>query len=135
MESQAHIDLVNVALDYIKKAIPVENHGLIQMDSAGNNSGVRVIGNYVPDIYYNFNQLLIIGEAKTINDFERIHSREQFTAYVDECEIFVGKSIIVAAVPWQLIPTAKNYFRRIKMQRNVDIQFVVINELGRYFEV
>lgn len=135
MESQVHIDLVNIALQYIKTIIPAENYELIQIDSAGKNSAIKIIGNYVPDIYYNYDGLLIIGEAKTINDFERVHSQEQFVAYINECEMFSGETVIVASVPWQLVPTAKNYFRRIKMQKNIDTKFFVINEIGRCFEI
>ena len=135
MESQAHIDLVNIALQYVKTTLPAENHELIQMDSAGSNCAVKVIGNYVPDIYYNYAGKLIIGEAKTINDFERLHSQKQFAAYVNECELFVGETLIVVSVPWQLVSTAKNYFRRIKIRKNLRTRFIVINEIGRCFEI
>ena len=33
---------------------------------------------YVPDLYYKYNDLIIIGEAKTENDLERVHSINQF---------------------------------------------------------
>ena len=135
MESQAHIDLVNIALQFIKTTIPAENHELIQMDSAGSYSVMKVIGNYVPDIYYNYAGKLIIGEAKTINDFERAHSQNQFDAYVNECELFKGETLIVVSVPWQLVATAKNYFRRIKTRKKISTRFVVINEIGRCFEI
>lgn len=135
MESQAHIDLVGIALQYIKTIIATEYQELIQCDSSGNNSAVKVIGNYVPDIYYNFDGQLIIGEAKTINDFDRVHSQNQFEAYISECELFAGESIIVVSVPWQLVSTAKNYFRRIKSRDSVSTRIIVINEIGRWFEV
>lgn len=135
MESQAHIDLVNIALQYVKKTIPAENYDLIQLDSAGNSSAMKIIGNYVPDIYYNYGGKLIIGEAKTINDFERTHSKNQFDAYINECGLFRGETLIIVSVPWQLVSTAKNYFRRIKSNKNVQTRFIVINEIGRCFEV
>lgn len=135
MESQAHIDLVNVAIEYIKTTIPAECYELIQTDSAGNNSGIKVIGNYIPDVYYNYAGQLIIGEAKTINDFDRVHSQNQFEAYINECELFQGESLIVVSVPWQLVLTAKNYFRRMKNQRDVKTKIMVINEIGRCYEV
>lgn len=135
MESQAHIDLVDIALQYIKTIIPAENHEMIQYDSAGSNGAVKVIGNYVPDIYYNYAGKLIIGEAKTINDFDRVHSQNQFESYISECELFTGDTLIVVSVPWQLVSTAKNYFRRTKIRKNVSIKIIVINEIGRCFEV
>ena len=135
MESQAHINLVNIALQYIKNVIPAENYELIQMDSAGSNNAIKIIGNYVPDIYYKYDGKLIIGEAKTINDFDRTHSQNQFDAYINECELFDGEALLVVSVPWQLVSTAKNQFRRIKSNKNIQTRVIVINEIGRCFEV
>ena len=78
---------------------------------------------------------MIIGEAKTINDFDRTHSRDQYDAYIKECKNFFGKSTLVVSVPWQIVATAKNYFRRLKKVFDADIQIIIINELGRPFEI
>lgn len=131
MESQAHINLVNRAMAYVRKVVPKEEHILIHNDSSGNNSEVRVLGNYVPDVYYCNNDFMIIGEAKTIEDFDRKHSRDQYDAYIEECQVFEGRSCIVIAIPWQLTMTAKNYFKRIKQKRNLNIPIVIIDELGK----
>lgn len=135
MESQAHINLVNVALEYIKTIIPQDDIGLLQIDSAGNESATRTNRNYVPDIYYCYADLLVIGEAKTIDDFERLHSKEQFQSYIDECNSFSGDSILVISIPWQLVPKAKNQFRRMKNNQNIKTRVIIINEMGRRFEV
>ena len=135
MESQAHIDLVNIAFEYIKNLIPDENRDLLQRDSAGDNSTIRIMGKYIPDIYYNFNNLLIIGEAKTLNDFERLHSREQFESYLTMCEMHLGKSVVVVSVPWQIVSTAKNYFKRLIREKNYTTEVIIINELGRCFKI
>ena len=131
MESKAHIELVNSAMAYIKRIIPEPNHIMIQSDSSGNQSEVRVLGNYIPDIYYCGNDFVIIGEAKTLDDFERKHSKDQFNAYIEECQVFSGKSYLVIAVPWQLMFTAKNYFKREKQRKKLNFQIVIINELGK----
>lgn len=131
MESQAHIDLVNRIITYAKKLIPESEHILIQCDSAGSNGEIRVIGNYVPDVYYRCKDYLLIGEAKTADDFERKHSKEQYESYLYECQLFQGESRLVIAVPWQLTITAKNYFKRIKKSNYVMCEIVIINELGR----
>lgn len=131
MESQAHIDLVKRAMEYAKRILPETEHILIQSDSAGNNSEVRVLGNFVPDVYYCNSECLIIGEAKTIDDFDRKHSRDQYDAYIDECMLFDGSSHLIIAVPWQLMITAKNYFKRIKQKKSINIQIIIVNELGK----
>lgn len=131
MESQAHINLVNRAMEYVKRIVPEGEHIMIQSDSAGSSSEVRVLGNYVPDVYYCDGGFMIIGEAKTIDDFDRKHSRDQYDAYIDECQLFEGDSCLVIAVPWQLMISAKNYFKRIKQKKNLNIQIIIINELGK----
>ena len=135
MESQAHIDLVKRTYAYIEKLVPEDKKCLIQTDSDGDNSSIRVIGGYIPDVYYNFNGKLFIGEAKTMNDFEREHSKKQFKAYIDECKSFEGEAQIVVSVPWQLVATAKNYFIRENRINGQNVSIVVVDETGRAFEI
>ncbi len=135
MESKAHIDLVNRVLIYVKERIPESSYELIHCDSNGRNSEVRVMGNFVPDIYYTDGDVLIIGEAKTLDDFERKHSRDQFDAYIKECQIFSGTSMLIVAVPWQLMITAKNYFKRLKQRESWSFDVVIINDMGKVMEL
>lgn len=135
MESQTHINLVNIAAEYIKSIVPEEEHSLIYMDTSGNSNAVRVIGNYIPDVYYSGGGKLVIGEAKTLNDFERKHSKEQFKAYMKEFLLFQGECTLVIGVPWQLVITAKNYFARLRRQMSVDVKVIIINEMSRCFLV
>lgn len=133
MESKAHINLVGIIAEYIKGIVPEAGHPLIYMDTSGNSNAVKVIGNYIPDVYYNCGDRLIIGEAKTINDFERQHSKEQFEAYMSEFLLFQGKCTLVVGVPWQLTMTAKNYFVRLRRKMGVDVEVIIINEMSRCF--
>lgn len=135
MESQTHIDLVNITIEYIKDIVSEENHSFIHADTSGNNNAVKIIGNYIPDVYYCYNRKLVIGEAKTINDFERPHSKEQFVAYMNEFSLFEGECTLVVSVPWQLVRTAKNYFRQLRYKMHVDVQVIILNETSRSFLV
>ena len=135
MESQTHIDLVKTAYEYIKCLVPVVNHCLIETDSSGNCSTTHIIGNFVPDVYYQADNLLIIGEAKTSFDFERKHSKEQYEAYFLHCKSFPGQAILVISIPWQLIASAKNFFRRKRLQKHFSFEIVILDELGRCFKV
>ena len=131
MESNIHIELVRKIIEYVEKRIPEANYKLIQSDSNGNNSTIRVIGDYIPDVYYRYENLLVIGEAKTLNDFDKIHSREQFSAYLSELQLFDGDKQLIIAVPWQLTISVKNYFRRIKKNDDLKVTIVIINEWGK----
>lgn len=134
-ESRNHVDLVAVAVEYIKTIVAPDLHAIIQYDSADSSRPTKVVGNFIPDVYYWHADRLIIGEAKTINDFDRIHSRNQYDAYMKECRDFWGASTLVICVPWQIVATAKNYFRRLKKEYNADVPVIIINELGRCFEI
>ena len=134
-ESQKHIELVAVAVDYIKKIVDKDLHSIIQCDTAVSSRPVKVIGNFIPDAYFWHSDQLIIGEAKTANDFSLPHSRNQYYAYMKECMNFYGHSKLVICVPWQMLATAKNYFRLLKKDLNANISVVVIDEFGRPFEV
>ncbi len=134
-ESRDHVELVAIAVEYIKTMIATDLHAIIQYDSADSSRPTKVIGNYIPDVYFWHGNQLIIGEAKTLNDFDRPHSREQYDAYIRECKKFYGHASLVISVPWQIVATAKNYFRRLKKDHNTNITIIIINELGRHFEV
>lgn len=130
MESQAHIDLVKIIYEYVINLVDEERRCLITMDSLGQNSNVHVINNFVPDVFYSFNKLMIIGEAKTELDFDRKHSQQQYEAYIKECAIFEGRSILIIGVPWQVSASARNYFRRKKNNNEIDFEVVIIDEMG-----
>ncbi len=135
MESLAHINLVKIAYKFLITLIPSENIGLIKTDTSGRCNGVRVIGNYVPDLYYDFGGLLVIGEAKTESDFERKHSKAQFDAYIEQCKLHEGRAILIISVPWQLLITAKNYFRLKRKKFDINFEIIVLDEQGRCFKV
>lgn len=134
-ESRTHVELVAVAVNYIKTIVSPDLQAIIQYDSADSSRPSKVIGNYIPDVYFWHSDQLIIGEAKTINDFERPHSRDQYNAYIKECKRFFGHATLVISVPWQMVATAKNYFRRLKKDFDTDMPIIVINELGRHFQI
>ena len=129
-ESRNHQNLVQIAVKCIIENVPVRDSALIQIDSPDTTRPMK-IGNYIPDIYLETPNYLVIGEAKTLDDFDRIHSRNQYDAYLSKCSSFQGKSFFILSVPWQIVPSAKNYFRRIKLNRKIDVEIVVINELGK----
>lgn len=134
-ESRKHIELVQIAVEYVKSIVPAEMRMLVQYDSADTKRPPMISGSYIPDVYFWNSTLLILGEAKTVDDFERKHSHDQFKSYLQECNHFFGDSFLVISLPWQLVPTAKNYFRRLKKEMNCSTAIVILNELGRRFEV
>lgn len=82
MESKKHHNLVKMILNYSGKISGVESK-LIQSDIFEINGNVtKMKEGYIPDIYYNFNNIVIIGEAKTSKDIDCQHSMLQFDSYI-----------------------------------------------------
>jgi hypothetical protein len=76
---------------------------------------------------------MFIGEAKTELDFERKHSKEQYDSYIEELNNFDGEGWLVISVPWQVVPTAKNYFRRKKLMDGLQFEIIILNDLGKEY--
>ena len=134
-ESNIHRELVEVVYQYIKNNTHPNYQCLICVDMPEMTRPSSVIGNYIPDVLFWHDDMLIIGEAKTKNDILRTHSQDQYKAYFDECRKFYGKSCFVIGVPWDMVITVKNYFKRLKIKENSAIDIVVINELGKAISV
>lgn len=132
-ESQCHIELVKRVLSYVKTVVDSSLHDLIEVDDSTSNKPSRVVGNYIPDVYFFYDKRMILGEAKTLDDFERKHSQEQFSAYFSACSSYGESGMIVVAVPWKLVNTAKNLFRRKKREQNSLIKVVVLDDIGSVF--
>ena len=136
MESKAHHTLVKYIYKYVSNLSDVE-FGLIESDIYEINGNVtRMNEGFVPDLYYNFNDLCIIGEAKTEDDLDREHSINQYKSYISHLEKKYSngsKCLIVVAVPWSASITAYKILKRIIGDKN-GIRLVIINELGVYRE-
>lgn len=129
-ESSAHQKLVNIAYNYILTLIPENNHVLIERDSPDAKKPTST-GNFIPDVFYNYDGIMVIGEAKTLDDFDRTHSKAQYEEYFNCLYQGDGEKIMVVAVPWQIVPDAKNYFRLLNKKYGMGIKIIVLNEFGR----
>lgn len=130
-ESAKHMELVAKARQEAAAIVTDERAAMIQVDSPETTEKPRV-GSYCPDVYYNYDDQLVIGEAKTLDDFARKHSQEQFAEYLAACAAFPGESVLIVAVPWMLSATAKNYFRRHAAERGNARVVVIDDTMGRW---
>jgi hypothetical protein len=114
-ESFQHQQLVQLLKKEVLELIPSGCQGLIQQDTPASMAlPPKTIEGFRPDIYYCFEGLLIIGEAKTSDDVERQHSRTQYAAYIKECAKFQGKAVLIIAVPWMERASANNIVQNLK---------------------
>ena len=134
-ESQNHMDLVKIAYNFITSLVPENKKSLIQYDSPTTSRPTKVIGGFIPDVFFWNGDLLVIGEAKTLKDFDNKHSKKQIESYYKECAKFYGESFLVISVPWQLVFSVKNYIRSIRNGIPGTLSVVVINEFGWRYEI
>ena len=136
MESKAHHTLVKYIYNYVSNISNIKKE-LIESDIFEVNGNVtRMTEGFVPDVYYNYGNMCIIGEAKTEEDLEREHSINQYKSYIAHVEKKIcngSKAIIIVAVPWAASITAYKIFKKV-IGNNLGIKLIVLNELGVYKE-
>ncbi len=103
-ESSKHTALVQVIIKYIgREHAQIMALGIINdLSSPLHADKPNRIDGFVPDVYAFDAPLttVIIGEAKTRDDLETEHSRNQISAYLKHlCHHHTG--ILILAVPWQ----------------------------------
>lgn len=135
MESNKHHSLVKKIYDYVKKLDKIEE-SLIECDIFEVKGNVtRMPEGSVPDVYYKYNNTLIIGEAKTDSDFERGHSFQQYESYIKylkKYEEMGYNCIFIISVPWETSISAMRLIK--KLIGSNKIKGIIINELGVYRE-
>lgn len=120
MESPSHRRLVELAIQLTKRIIPSDLHCLLEAEREGYNRPSKVTGGAVPDVSFAGSNYYILGEAKTINDFNRKHSQEQFRSYMEALSFFSGESLLIITVPMIIYPDAINHFRNLKKKRKAE---------------
>lgn len=114
-ESAQHQKLVNMIIQYIESFVGQDKKCFISSDKADGMSITPLTAEgYRPDVYYHYEDMLIIGEAKTSNDIDRLHSREQYNSYLKKCALFDGKAHFIAAVYWPDKAQMHNILRKVK---------------------
>lgn len=89
-----------------------------------------VTDGFHPDLYYRHNGILIIGEAKTVEDVERRHSKLQYDAYFRECESFNGEKYIVVSSAWSIAMSFRTILKHLKRANNYSSHIIVVSEEG-----
>ena len=133
MESNKHHSLVKKIYDYVVLNESVEKR-LIKSDIFEIEGNVdRMPEGYVPDLLYNYEDIVIIGEAKTDADLDREHSLRQYNSYINYMKNYIkngAKCTFIIAVPWEASIAAARILRKIIGNEN--IKLIVINEAGVY---
>lgn len=130
-ESLQHQQLVQLIIDMTISIVEKNNAILVSTDAVSGyalppltSEGVR------PDVYYCYRDTLIIGEAKTSSDIDRLHSREQYESYIKKCALFQGEAILLIAVPWMDHATANNIVKKIARRYPGNYKIKILDGIG-----
>lgn len=114
-ESSQHQRLVKIIIDNIIEIVGEEQSCFIETDIAdGRPTPQLTQEKFRPDVVFQYKDVLIIGEAKTSNDVDTVHSKMQYESYIRKCSLFQGKATFILAVPWLEYASAFNIINRIK---------------------
>lgn len=113
-ESANHKKLVELIIDYIGKEVGDDYICLIESDISDDHPLPQLTEEgFRPDVVFEFNGKMIIGEAKTSDDILREHSLRQYASYLRKCSFYNGSAEFVIAVPWMDYATAYNVVYKI----------------------
>ena len=124
------MDNVNLIEQYVLRMIPSEQGGFVFVDKPESAYKPPMVGNFRPDLFFCAGNKLIIGEAKTVADFERFHSIEQYKTYLQACQAFNGDALLILCSSWSVAFSFKTLIKAMKKQNDFDTKVVIISEGG-----
>ena len=127
-ESSIHNSYVQKIYQYAKKLIPEDQVCFLKADLFDCQKPSLTYDSFIPDVSFIHDNLIIIGEAKTYDDFKTAHSRQQYEAYFKELASFDGIGFFIVCVPWQLIATANNHFTLLRNKFRCKARIVILSD-------
>ena len=130
-ESAQHLQLVDLIVDEVLNIVGETNRCFIMSDAAdGFALSPLTEEGYRPDVYYQYQDSLIVGEAKTSGDVARIHSKLQYESYLKKCSLFGGKAMFLVAIPWTEHATIHNILRKLRQKYPGIYEVRIIDGIG-----
>lgn len=127
-ESGQHRKLVKLLIEHVEEIVGLDYVCFIEADYDDTRPlPKQTTEGYRPDVMYEYDGRLIIGEAKTHDDVLREHSLMQYASYLKKCSLYCGKAEYIMAVPWEEHALANNIIKRIKKDYPGDYTVKVID--------
>lgn len=120
MESDAHKEYVQHAIDYIKRTFDVADSQIATDLGNAANLPPKSVDGFRADIYVNTPDFIIIGEAKTDDDINNNHTLAQLASYVKDVKAQNKERHIVMSCSMAGRPTVHNFIKRFKKHNDVD---------------
>lgn len=130
-ESNQHQKLVKMIIKDIANTVGESCSCFIESDIADGHALPQLTTEgFRPDVMYQHQNIMIIGEAKTSKDVARTHSLLQYESYLKKCSLFVGEATLIIAVPWMEYATIYNIMQRIKKHYPGDYVIRILKGIG-----
>lgn len=114
-ESIQHQKLVKLIIENIEEMVGKDQSCFIESDLADGRPLPQLTQEgFRPDVIFQYNDQLIIGEAKTSNDVDTAHSKLQYESYIRKCSLFQGSACLIIAVYWTEYATVYNIINKIR---------------------
>lgn len=132
MESEAHKQFVQNAVQYIKRTFGLEENQMsIDLGEPG-KTPPTVIDGFRADIYVHTPKYIIIGEAKTDNDINNRHTVAQLASYIKEVKTFSQERHIIMSCSWSSYATMRNFLRNFRKPYDLsDITFHTVDPMRK----
>lgn len=114
-ESANHKRLVELVIKYVEDKVGCDYVCFIETDISDEHSLPQMTEEgFRPDVFFEYNGIMIIGEAKTSDDIMRKHSLCQYISYLRKCSLYTGNAEFVIAVPWFDQASANNILKKLR---------------------
>ena len=128
-ESFEHHKFVEKIYDYVRQnMVDPESASQIKAELYDCERPQLFNGSFIPDVLYRNTEKLIIGEAKTFDDYKTEHSYQQYESYLNECVNFPGEATMIICLPWELFISAQNHLKRLKMKYKTKTKIVILSD-------
>ena len=132
-ETRQHRKLVEIMIEYVRSTYLAGDTSIVLIDSAASPGSGRppVIGGFRPDLFARDSRTssVILGEAKSVQDFENVHTLAQLTEFLIYCDRSPG-STFVLAVPWMIQRSAESLIRVLKARHGMSrVKTIVLEQL------
>lgn len=129
-EGTQHRSYVKQLYNFIINLVPSKNKGLIIVDNEGFSHPIPIFDSVIPDISYYFGNEMILGEAKSMNDYDRPHSIRQYRAYVSTCEAFEGNATFILYLHWDTFLNAQKLIRKM-LPKPHKAEYIIVSSNGK----
>ena len=114
-----------------KSLIPSDLWSFIHLDTITSTKiPPPLCSEHRPDLFFEYNSLLVVGEAKGKADFQRNRCIKQYHSFLRVCDEHGKNSHFILGIPWDEYRAAKNFLRQFRNSYSELINIIVVSENG-----